>query len=330
MTVIKDFAQLFSGREDAFGLDAGGCVRNVNEDAFDRWIECHLTGEDEPLGVYPLVFDDADGDAWYCKWGAVDLDVKGASHATGYESAADAYTAARNLRAVLRSYGLTGWIEITRSGGFHVWLFAEEWVSASDMRRCLLVACEVAGVPPTEVNPKSEGFDDPTTLGNYVRLPYPGALAAGITDEDQQTRVAWDEDGYFLSVQTFLADALETLAVPNVIAEVAALYQEPAPETQIEWGKTAWEEIDVHPLMRRLTGLGATIARNEPLEGQDRSSRAYKLAIECHKSGLTPDEACAIQAHADRVLDDPKYINRPDAERRIRQTVARAYQKAEQ
>lgn len=315
LDLIGGFTQLFYGRDSAHGTEHGGSAPTPPD------FSAHLYGQSTPIGVYPMVpIQQGVGGplGWSVCWGCVDLDVKGPSHKTGYESTAKAYEAACNLRAVLKHQGITSWVEVTRSGGYHVWIFATEWVEASTMRRALLVACEVAGVPPTEVNPKSEGFADPATLGNYVRLPYPGWV--GVDGGTDERRVMLDEDGEEIGLVTFVADAEESLTSPRMLENLAALWRAPVTQGSVEFEGGA----DLEAAQKQLNGLAHVIATNPPLEGQDRSTRLFKLACECQRSGISPSEAALVLEWAD-ALHGQKYLLRADAKARYETTVRRAY-----
>lgn len=320
MSLELRFAALFAGREGASGTESGGCV------TWGPDYIAHLHGTDAPIGVYPMVPTETPDRtfrspavtvSWRVKWGCIDLDVKGPTHATGYDSAELAHEAALNLCTALRALGITGWVERTKSGGYHVWVFAAEWVPAATMRRALLVACAVVEVPPTEVNPKSEGFDDAATLGNYVRLPYPGVLG-GVRDVTQH-RLVINQQGVPYSLDLFLTMAEQALASPAVLAAAAALHVVPH-ERKIEFEGEV--ELDA-ALQKRLGGLAFTILRDGPLDGGDRSGALFKLAHCCREDDLNAEEALAVVTAAD--LAWGKYHLRHDAERYLRQTVERAW-----
>lgn len=319
--LVQAFARLFAGRTDAYGTEQGGAERIAEGEEVPYYN--HLHGG-APIGVYPLfLYQSCETDMglamdWRVHWGCVDMDVKRAGkHRWDYDTTEEAWDDAQSLRLVLESEGITGWIEVTRSHGYHVWVFTTESVSAQYMRRALLVACQIAGVPPTEVNPKSEGFDDPSQLGNYVRLPYPNVLAKGQSAEG--TRTVLDADGGYLSLVNFVADAEESLARPEQLEELAKLWKPPAPAVEI--GES---DVDLSEITPNLNGLAWTILNNPPLEGQDRSSRLFKLACECKKSGVAPEEAVLVVRVADE-WHGQKFVGRKDADDRYTQTVRKAW-----
>lgn len=310
-TLATQFHVLFAGRKDAYGTEEGGCAREpVTTDHY----AAHLRGK-RPFGIYPMVPDD-DGN-WMVKWGCIDLDVQ-APHKRrwDYDTPADAYTAALNLYHTLEAFGITSWIESTKSGGCHVWVFATAWVPAATMRRCLLVACNVADVPPTEVNPKNEQFDTPDTLGNYVRLPYPGWFT------DHVTRPIIDpNDQHPLGIYEFADMALAGRATPDALTTVADLYRPPATVIPIRNNitPTRYHEA-IGTMSRRLRA----VVDNGPLRQEDRSGWLYYVARLCADDGLPIGEACAIVALCDD-LHTHKFTGRNDGPTRIAQTVQKAY-----
>ena len=180
---VEQFADLFEGRRDAYGTENGGCARQP--DGWPIWkstLANHLSGDSDPIGVYPMVpsplfvdGNDVVHHMWELKWGCVDFDIRTPTKPAGdYADTRSAHEAAIRLQQTTRALGLYGYVEQSRSGGYHLWVFAEEWVSAEQMRHALMAACKAANVSAREVNPKNTGYDDPSTLGNYVRLPYPG------------------------------------------------------------------------------------------------------------------------------------------------------------
>lgn len=323
------FADLFDGNHAALGLEDGGCFRvNVPELWNDR-IAQHLTDQGAAIGVYPLrarveepqCSPGYERTVWQVKWGCVDIDVKAPGHNRwDYETSEDGHTAAKNLGYVLAHFGVKPWIERTRSGGYHVWVFANQWIEARTMRRALLVACDTAGVPSTEVNPKSEGFADPSTLGNYVRLPYPGHLGLQ-TQERRDSRVMVVDDGHPLSLEEFVNNALGHRASAAHLAALAEMWVPPPPPTHVV------SDVEIRSadddVKKRLNGLAFTMLKDGPL-GPDRSSYLFKLACQCAESGLTPNEAASIVTEADTRWTQ-KYVVRQDGDDQIRRTVERAY-----
>jgi hypothetical protein len=305
---FKQFVELFAGNTSAYGSEQGSCVHStLTADGY----RMHLTG-DEPIGVYPLVHQDGE---WLVHWGCVDLDVK-ASHKRrwDYDSQDEAFVAARNLRMALAVLGMDSFIESTKSGGYHVWLFASEWVPAASMRRALLVACGLAEVPPTEVNPKSEGFADPTSLGNYVRLPYPsweqGVVSRPIVDDEHQ----------YLPLPEFVDMAYQTRVGADLLAQTALLWRPEGPQGASYEAVGTRVPTIAGTLSRRLQA----VIKNGPLRQEDRSGWLYYVARLCNDDGISEPEAVQIVTDCDSIHTH-KFTNREDGHRQIERTVRRAY-----
>lgn len=321
------FAHLFEGSKKAFGTENGGSVPTTPEDWPELWLN-HLYQRATPIGVYPMVenvtFSSPEGAEepdqivfdWGVRWGCIDLDIKReGKRRYDYETEEAAHDAATNLCAVLTQLDIDGWIEVTRSRGRHVWVFSKAFVRARTMRRALLVACEVAGVPPTEVNPKSETLA-PGQRGNYVRLPYPAA--------DLWSRCIIDPEGKTLGRKEFVAAATDSAAPSFVFHKASLLYKAPVERHLVA------ELVPVDDLpdevRQKMSGLLWTIYTDGPTEGLDldRSGWLYRLASMCATERLTPDEAALVVSLSDE-RHTQKYSERADGEKQIVRTVERAY-----
>lgn len=302
------YVALFSGNTSAYGTEQGGCVR---QDVTVSHFKAHLEGR-ESIGVYPMVYIDNE---WIVHWGCVDLDVK-AEHKRrwDYETRDDAWVAANNLRRALAAMDLEAWVESTKSGGFHVWVFSRDWVYAADMRHCLLAACRLVDVPPTEVNPKNTHFDDPTALGNYVRLPYPAALVG------DTSRPMVDANGDLIAWNDFVDRAWQTRSDQTTIHEIASLYVPPPKPTIYHEATRTVVPSELGSVSRRLR----TIIDNGPLKQEDRSGWLYFVACLCADDGLTVREAEEIVALCDE-RHTRKFVDRRDGAARIAATVEKAY-----
>ena len=301
------FIAMLSGNHDAHGADWGQSIMEPPD-----W-EAHLDGSN-PTGVYPMWRggETTDGYNWHVRWGCVDLDVKRDGKSRwDYETEEDAHVAAVNLVRVLDALEVTSWIEVTKSHGRHVWVFMDGQVYAQEMRRALLVACEIAGVPPTEVNPKSEGFDDPDTLGNYVRVPYPGR-------DNATNRYMVDHEGVRYPYENFVNAAWALRNVRETIVKVADMYVPPVPRiTLIDGEYDGSLNDDVTPYVR-------AVLQNGPTDGRDRSGWLWWLAGKCLDEGLTPECALAVLTTADDTWTH-KYTTRKDGERRLHELVEKVY-----
>lgn len=310
--LVDQFAELFAGRTDAYGSNAGGCVRQpVTRSTWER----HLSGE-EPIGIYPLITGlllsvehrvyGMDGN--YVRWGCSDIDVED-------------LTAAVNLHKALKVLGLTSWVERSRSKGYHVWVFASEWVPAQDMRHALLLAHQLIELHPKEVNPKQVGGVE---LGNYVRLPYPGHWRETAEPfPDRQVVLDIEGEGLraWLPLRWFVEHALATRNSPMAIAKAAAMY---VPPRSVQAVSATALDGELSGITDKLSGKGWTIYRDGPLPGGDRSGTMLRFVAEANASGLTADEAYTLLVDVDSRWGK-HYLDRPRGEELLHGIVDRIY-----
>lgn len=265
------FAALFEGRTDRLGHNEGRSLL-INPDDYQHCINEHLDG-DNPIGVYPVTLDDN------CRWGCIDFDH--GKPASEYKTANEAQEAANLIRRVLDRLGLNCWFEISRSRGVHLWTFATEPLPARNMRRALIVAHHVVGMPYREINPKQEQLNG--KIGSYVRLPYPAARTPGTQE------VLWR--GIHLAVKDFINMAWDLRTPPAAYERVAAMWAPAPPVSAVPEG-TVKTDSDLSPLTRHILQHG-------PLPTADRSGTLFKLALRCRDDGLSPAETKSVLLEAD-------------------------------
>lgn len=327
MTVAERMADLFRGRTDAYGAVEGRAVKEPVD--LDVW-EWHLGAGS--IGIYPIVHrdqlpvDDAERIVnhevatgqkwgnWMVHWGCTDLDK-------GY---VESWPDAINLCRCLQVFGVTPWLERTKSKGWHVWVFATEWVPAEVMRRALLAAHQIVGVPPVEVNPKQTGLTGSLTLGNYVNVPYPSGHgdrrvihppSAYLDDIGDYTALAP------MPVTEFVEAADKFRAPFDTLYKAALLYTPPKRMVAPDMGVGYSGELA--PLVSRLPGLAYKIFVDGVLEGRDRSRTLVRLAHLLVEAGWAPAEVKAIIVDADSRFG--KYADRRNADQLYDQIVAHAY-----
>ena len=210
MTPSEKMFNIFAGNTDAYGQDvpkgddpAAGGMR-VDSKLSEIVLEGHLRGA-HGIGVYPT-WHDRDG-VLMASWGCCDID-------TGDWS--EAYSLATALRAM----GMVPHIERSRSKGWHIWIFPEIFVTAKDMRRALKVAYAAIELPAKEANPKSEQLK-PGQVGNYVRMPYKGALSNKGNPLKQTFMAGWDAqgDGVPVPCSDWLYEFDNSFTTPVVVIE---------------------------------------------------------------------------------------------------------------
>lgn len=286
---IETFKDLFSGRQDHYGTWTGGSVKG--ELTYGRFGK-HLYGE-ELIGIYPMRNDSM------VKWGCSDIDI-------------DDIDSARNLQTALKVKDIPSYVEKTVKG-YHVWVFAEDWIPAAIMRRALLSAHQAIKYPAKEVNPKQE---EATGLGNYVRLPYPN----GINELPATRYVMFDTADTAMTLNQFLASAKYNRAPLNLLQPLAELYKpprramvEPAPNAPIQWS------------LKYINGYIANIWRNGPVSGGDRSTTLVRMVHYMREFGTPINHAYNILVDADKRWG--KFHERPDAVVHLTKIIEDAYGK---
>jgi len=302
------FAALFRGRVDAYGTDQGGCDKVADAplglaSEYRRRVTLHLWGQ-TPMGTYPLMDD---GTVW---WGCTDLDY------------VDDPTDALNLATLLRTAGVNGWVEVSRSKGFHVWTFAVEPVPAATMRNALLAVHQMLDIRATEVNPKQTSLDGLKGFGNYVRLPYPGALMYnGCTENGRQMVYNPDHgDKLLVAVDTFVEWAHDARSPLAAYEKLANLYVPPPPPKTVTIDDVA---SDAEIVAKKLSKDGYLAFRYGPKDGYDRSDSLARLGHLCLQSNLTASEAFVVLRDADRRWG--KFFDRPDCDDQLMKLVTNAY-----
>ena len=310
MNQINNFANLFAGANHAYGSDQGFAV---HKPVTDVTIRRHLEGI-EPIGIYPCIqLPDQrlapTSTGIYVKWGCCDID-------TGD------WNETWRLYTALEKMGLQPHIERSRSKGWHIWVFASTWVPAATMRRALKVAYKAIGLPAKEANPKSEQLR-PSQLGNYVRLPYKGALA-----ETNQTRQVFlkdfdaNSDGNSIQFEEWINSNPATVSPETLEHWADKWYEPPRPNLGIT-STEALQDAPLAALCARLPRSVRGLWENGPKTAHKRSEGLVALAYQAKQAGFTPAEVFQIVQSADRIWG--KYHTRQGAEGYILDLVERAF-----
>jgi len=184
--MVEQFKKIFEGLDRAHGVtkigESNGNGTKVKGQSFvkrepvtdDLW-QKHLNGI-ESLGVIPINDDNN------CKWGCIDID----SYA-GFDH--------KQLIEKIKSFNLPLVVFRSKSGGAHVFLFTEEYVSAKSMQDKLMEIKAVLGYGGSEVFPKQTELKSKDDTGNFLNLPY--------FNGDSTTRYAFLENGDAASMDGF-------------------------------------------------------------------------------------------------------------------------------
>ena len=214
MSVVSDFASLFTGLKLAYGSyrpneDNGpgkqkGQYRVVSEEIDDdRLIDLwnnHLEGK-ESLGIVPICEDNT------CVWGAIDIDTY-------------PLDLAELIERLVKRGEMPFVVARSKSGGAHVYCFVSEPVSAALMQSKLKEIAASFGYGTAEIFPKqTKLLLEKGDRGNILNMPYFGGASS--------TRYAHNDEGEgILDLEVFLTHAnnkkiskreLENLAPPSIV-----------------------------------------------------------------------------------------------------------------
>jgi len=184
--MIERFKNIFYGLDRAHGVtvvgESNGDGNKIKGKSFvkrepitDELWQKHLDGADS-LGVIPINDDNK------CKWGCIDID----SYAEFDH---------KKLINKIKQFQLPLIVCRSKSGGAHVFLFTEDYVSAGLMQDKLNEIRSVLGYGGSEVFPKQRELKSRDDTGNFLNLPY---FNCG-----QTTRYAFMEDGEAASIDAF-------------------------------------------------------------------------------------------------------------------------------
>lgn len=328
MSTLADFQHLFRGRRDVWGKVHGEAVKG--EPLTDQhWVD-HLYGGGS-LGIYPIVpvplveHPGVPDGALAVAWGCTDIDMA--------EDPEASLPLAVNMHRALSAMDVTAWIERTKGKGFHVWVFVHGWVPANTMRECLLAAHQVAGVAPSEVNPKQVSTDHlKVGLGNYVNLPYAHtwAVLGKRVVLSTEPEVPWLEP---MGLDHWVRYATATMNEAPEIEAAAKLYVPPPPRRAVDIEQCSDEKLA--SLVERMPGLPFTIfqqgpffegATRHPDRSQTLAHMAHLLAEAHDHDGVRlfmPGEALALLVDADKRWG--KFWDRADGQYQLEKMIVAAY-----
>ncbi len=152
------FGSFFTGLKNVYGTydPTSGRASQVKAPITDKVLLAHLTGR-KPYGVYLLVKDRT-------RAIAVDFDTNNTLGPMDFVSRA-------------KHYGISSYVERSKSKGHHVWIFFEEkGVLALKARLVVHHILDEIDEPETEVFPKQDVLNSNVRYGNFINAPLFGAL----------------------------------------------------------------------------------------------------------------------------------------------------------
>ena len=186
MSLVDRFAAAFEGSSVAHGQTTVGSVRKngkteaksfiVREPLTKTLVAAHLEGG-HGVGSIPI------NDQNMCKFGALDIDTYPVDHV--------------EILKKCRRFKLPLVVCRSKSGGAHLFLFMQDWISATDMRDHLTEFAAVLGFGGCEVFPKQNKIlAERGDVGNFINLPY--------FEAENTLRYAINNKGDDLSLEEFL------------------------------------------------------------------------------------------------------------------------------
>ena len=260
------FADVFRGREDVCG--------RISEDGKKGWCDKttvtliqyikHLTGNSyqDSLGIYPLLDD---GNVWF---GVIDVD----NH-QGEDNAELAVTAAK-VKECLVDFGIESYIEVSKSGGYHIWVFFGEPVSAANVRRLLKATwTKAVGQKIPEIFPKQDRLSSGQQYGNFIHLPYFGPHVAN-------KRRVFVNGGDYIPLEDFLNNVIRHSAEELNYAL-----------SKLPVAKSKQLDYSIKPISNKgLLPCAQAFIENGALDGPRRPA-LFRLAAHLHRAGYAYEEA---------------------------------------
>jgi len=279
---ITLFRSYFSGLPNVYGTYDPNTGRSWQEkrSVTDETILSHLQGK-KPYGVYLLTGD--------CTKAAVaDFDHHDPSQPIDFVKAAN-------------HYRLPAYIEISKSKGFHVWIFFEHaGIKAVKARLVVKYILDQIESPQTEIFPKQNFINERISFGNFIYAPLFGRLVP----EGKTVFINPDSLKPYQNQWDFL-DAIQRVpeSLLNEIIEMNELSDSP----MLSDGATVPEGD------KMINRFGLPLCVQAMLQNGVTSNQrvcCFRLAVQLRRIGL-PYDACVA------VLKTWSLKNRPTEKKRI-------------
>ena len=271
----EDFRKLFSGCSDAYGTGQG---RWVKKPLLPHHYKNHLEGVGSGIGVAPLLDDGT------IRFAAIDLDEPD-------------FEAALEMQGYLPG---PSFIERSRSGNAHVWVFFSNPIDAWIPRGILKYAVLAAGKAAVEVFPKQDKLLK-GMIGNYINLPYHGDTRPVLY-------------GKYFSPTVHKKDYLEPMPVRQFVSVAAGNLNDPSHwKSRARWlGIAPPEEREAtadYGTQKELHICAEYIIANRdenPVTAGHRAVVYFSLAkMLCNFEGFDHDEALSLMELVNDSSPDP-------------------------
>ena len=207
MSHLKTFAQLFTGRKDAFGMN-NFCLK---EPLTGEVYKSHLDGT-QRIGVYPIY-----NNKWV-EWAAIDLDEEN-------------FDKALSIKKRLDNLNLNVYIERSKSKGYHLFIFFDEPVEAVKPRLVFEFALTELGFI-CELFPKQDETNESAPFGNYINLPlFGGDVKNGRTVFiDEKSNILIDNVKDIEKIELSIAKNLDAIIFLHKLARKKIIISETTEE----------------------------------------------------------------------------------------------------
>ena len=266
---IKIFRGFFTGLKNVYGTydTKTGKVHQVKELVTDDVLLAHLTGK-QSYGVYLLTGDRTNALA-------VDFDDGQLCQPIAFQAGA-------------RRYGMSAYIERSKSKGYHVWIFFEKPVLA---RKARLVAQKILadiGKPETEIFPKQDLLDSKVSYGNFINAPLFGTLVRQgrtvFVDLAKQTKPYPDQWELLERMQRVPEVRLDAIITSCKLTEQNQINEKPIPKNNPEPDGDV-SSFGLPPCARKIL--------NEGVSSNQRVT-CFRLAIHFKRTGIPYDLTLVI------------------------------------
>jgi hypothetical protein len=274
---VGRFMALFDGLDTAYGTGEG---RWVKEPPGRKEFSWHLAGKGPGLGIAPLKTDGT------VKFAAIDLDEPN-------------FELAKDLADLLPG---TAFIERSRSGNAHVFVFFSEPIEAWVPRGIMREALAAYGRRNVEVFPKQDQLR-PGMVGSYINLPYHGKDRPILMWNEGRHKSPLRWHSMEMQLGSFLDDAESNLNDPSAWRKRAHWLGVPSPQ---ERDASGHREFGTQPYLHRCAEYAIRNHETNPVGEGHRAVFFFsmsKMLANC--SQFSADEALAILCQLNDESPDP-------------------------
>lgn len=200
MKIAELLSQMFLGHPNAYGTytiesnDGGklvGRATTIRQEVTEELWEDHVSGR-QGIGIIPINPDNE------CRFGAIDIDVYPINYAE---------VAAKVSKLKLPLIPCK-----SKSGGLHLYMFAEEWIAAELMQKKLKEFATKLGYGGCEIFPKqTKLLAERGDVGGWINMPYFDIK------EGQSKRCAVWPDGTAMEVDEFFEHAKTKMVTEDIL-----------------------------------------------------------------------------------------------------------------